>query len=153
MKMQKKIIAIYLLIHLFILFVGPSSYIHAEDALSLKSAVDTALKSNPEILAAKKNYEAAKAKIPQELVPPEDPMLEYSYDEMRSGVEGYMGKPMRSYAVSQKMPFPTKLLLRSSMASKDAKILYEAYREKERDIIARVKSAYFELWFVEKALN
>lgn len=151
--MQKKIIALYLLISLYILFVAHPPYIYAEEALSLKSALDIALKSNPEILAAKKNYQAARARIPQELAPPEDPMLEYSYDEMRSGVEGYMGKPMRSYAIEQKMPFPTKLLLRSSMASKDAKILYEAYREKERDIVARLKSAYFELWFVEKALN
>lgn len=151
--MQKKIIAIYLLIHLYILLVAPTPYIHAEGALSLKTAVETTLKSNPEILAAKKNYEAARTKVLQEFTPPEDPMLEYSYDEMRAGVMDLTGKPMRSYAITQKMPFPTKLLLRSSIAAKDAKILYESYKEKERDIIARTKSAYFELWFIERAIN
>ncbi|MBI5124497.1 MAG: TolC family protein [Candidatus Omnitrophica bacterium] len=120
--------------------------------LSLNDVVGEALKSNPEILAAKNTYKAAKARVPQELAP-EDPMLEYSYDEMRAGVEGLMGKPMRSYAISQKIPFPTKLILRSSIAGKDAKISYEAYREKERDIIARTKSVWLDLWATEKIID
>lgn len=150
--MRKNNILVSIFIYTSILSVIPRFYAHAEEALSLKSAVDIALKSNPEILAAKRSYEAAKARIPQELTP-EDPMLEYSYDEMRAGVMDVAGKPMRSYAVSQKMPFPTKLLLRSSIAAKDAKISYEGYREKERDVIARTKSAYFELWFLEKSIE
>lgn len=120
--------------------------------LSLDAAVNEALRSNPEILAAKKNYEAAKARVPQELTP-EDPMLEYGYDEMRAGVPGVMGKPMRSYSVSQKAPFPTKLFLRSSIAAKDARILYENWKEKERDIIAKTKKSYFELWNIEKSIG
>lgn len=145
--MMKKIFVLFLILAIVDVYAAT-----AEEVLSLNGAVAEALKSNPEILAAKRSYEAARAKVPQELAP-EDPMLEYSYDEIRSGVMDLMGKPMRSYAISQKMPFPTKLLLRSSIASKDAKISYEGYREKERNVIARTKSAYFELWFVEKAVT
>lgn len=72
---------------------------------------------------------------------------------MRAGVEGLMGEPMRSCSVSQEIPFPTKLFLRSSIAGKDAKILYENWKEKERDIIARTKKVCFELWNIEKALG
>jgi len=122
--------------------------IFAEEILTLKAAVDEALKSNPEILSAKNSYEAARARIPQELFP-EDPMLEYDYDEIRAGVPDLMGKPMRSYAISQTMPFPTKLILRSKVASRESKILFQAYKEKERDVIARTKNAYFGLWLAE----
>jgi len=118
------------------------------EALSLKAAIDEALKSNPEILSAKQNYEASRAKIPQELLPA-DPMLGYGYDEIRAGVPGLMGKPMRSYSISQNMPFPTKLILHSKIASREAKILFQAYREKERDVIARTKNAYFDTWLAE----
>ncbi|MBU1809517.1 MAG: TolC family protein, partial [Candidatus Omnitrophica bacterium] len=120
--------------------------------LSLNSAVEEARRENPEILAAKRHYEAANARISQELVP-EDPVVEYIYDEMRAGVPGLMGKPMRSYGISQKTPFPSKLILRSNIAAKDAKISYEGYKEKERDVIARTKIAYGETWYIDKALG
>ncbi len=139
-------------VYFFIFSAVPIASSSTEDILSLNGAIQEALKSNPEILAAKRAYEAAKARIPQELTP-EDPMLEYNYDEIRAGVVDLMGKPMRSYAISQKMPFPTKLLLRSNIAAKDAKISYEGYREKERDVIARTKTAYFELWLAERSLE
>ena len=143
----------YLLIAMSLLFIfsHPVDTIAEGSALSLKAAIDEAIMSNPEILAARKNYEAAKARIPQELAP-EDPMAEFGYDKMRAGVPGVMGSSMKSWAVSQNIPFPTKLLLRSQVASKDAKISYENFKEKEREIIARTKSAYFELWFTEKAI-
>lgn len=146
---MKKIFALFF-ICLFIFLIFNQSYAAGEEGLSLSTAINEALKSNPEVLAAKKNYQAAKAKVPQELAP-DDPMLEYSYDEMRAGIMDVAGKPMRSYAISQKMPFPTKLFLRSAIASKDARISYEGYKAKEREIIARTKATYFELWFIEKA--
>jgi len=124
----------------------------AAQILSLNDAVEEAKRSNPEILSAKRNYEAANARIAQELVP-EDPVVEYVYDEMRAGVPGLMGKPMRSYGISQKTPFPSKLILRSNIAAKDAKISYEGYKEKERDVIARTKVAYVEVWYLDKALD
>ena len=150
--MRQERFFISIVIFFSVLFINPSHHVSAEEPLSIKNAVSEAIKSNPEILAANRSYEAAKARIPQELLP-EDPMLEYNYDEMRAGVMDLAGKPMRSYAISQKMPFPTKLLLRSNMASKDAKISYEGYREKERDVISRTKSAYLELWLLEKSIE
>lgn len=150
--MKTRNIGIIILIYVIILFLFPQCPAGAEEDLSLKAAVGEAKGSNPEIVAAKRTYEAVKARVPQELAP-EDPMLEYSYDEMRAGVEGLMGKPMRSYAISQKIPFPTKLVLRSKIASKDARISYEGYREKERDIIARTKSAWLDLWAIEKIID
>ncbi|MBI5143981.1 MAG: TolC family protein [Candidatus Omnitrophica bacterium] len=150
--MKARNIVIIIFIYFIILFLFPQENAGAEEALSLKAAVGEAKGSNPEIVAAKRTYEAVKARVPQELAP-DDPMLEYSYDEMRAGVEGLMGKPMRSYAISQTIPFPTKLILRSRIASKDARISYEGYREKERDVISRTKSAWLDLWAIEKIID
>src|SRR3989338_498378 len=133
-KKEKRILYLIGAFTFFLFYAGSSS--SQEGVLTFESAVQEALVKNPEILAAKEKYKASLARIPQELTP-EDPMLEFSYDEMRSGIMDYMGKPMRSYAVSQKMPFPTKLLLRGRIAHKDSRISYESYRDKERDIVAR----------------
>lgn len=147
---------------LSVLFTGLAVQVRADEVvardsiaaqvLSLDGAVETARRENPEILAAKRNYEAATARVPQELVP-EDPVVEYVYDEMRAGVPGLVGKPMRSWGLSQKAPFPSKLILRSDIAAKDAKISYEGYKEKERDVVARTKAAYVEIWYLDKALD
>jgi outer membrane protein TolC len=60
---------------------------------------------------------------------------------------------MNTFSVSQDIPFPTKLYLRAKIASKLAKMAYENYKVKERDIIARVKSAYSELVLIYKAIE
>lgn len=71
----------WLAIAIFLFFLGiicnPAASLSETIALSLDAAVDNALLSNPEILAAKKNYEAAEARISQEFAP-EDPMVEYN---------------------------------------------------------------------------
>ena len=74
---NKKVLTYIFTLALFILSTSLSPAVE-DMTLSLKAVVDEALKSNPEILAAKRSYEAARAKIPQELFP-EDPMLEYRY--------------------------------------------------------------------------
>ncbi len=142
----------YIIIAAIILLFANSGASFADEALTPASAVEIALKNNPEISAARQKHMASQAKIPQ-VVTPEDPMLEYNYDEMRAGVMGYMGKPMRSYAVSQNMPFPTKLLLRGRIAARDAKIAYESLKEKERSVASRTKSAYLELWLAERSIG
>jgi outer membrane protein, heavy metal efflux system len=149
---DKRLFVILMVFGIF--FTTAVAHLKAEETatLPLGEAVKIALADNPEILAAKNNYKSARARVPQELLP-EDPMVEYMYDEMRAGVPDLVGKPMRSYAISQKMPFPSKLILRSQIASKDARILYESYKEKEKDVIARVKSSYSVLWYIEKALD
>jgi outer membrane protein TolC len=61
--------------------------------------------------------------------------------------------PMKTFSVTQDIPFPTKLYLRAKIASKLAKMAYENYKAKERDIIARVKSAYSELALIYKTIE
>ena len=124
---------------------------NAEEALSLKAAIDEALRSNPEISIVKRAHEAASARIWQ-AASLEDPMLEFEYDRMTADRD-LSGNPMKTYAITQEVPFPTKLYLRAKIASKLAKIAYENYKTKERDIISKVKSTYAELSLVYKTVD
>lgn len=123
----------------------------AGDSLSLDGAIKDALSSNPEILAAKRSYEAASARIWQS-ASLNDPMLEFEYDRMTAD-RMLSGDPMSTYAVSQDIPLPTKLYLRAKISAKLAKMAYEDYRAKEREIISEVKNAYSDLFFVYKTID
>lgn len=119
--------------------------------LNLEKIISEALKNNPEILVFKKRYEAANARIWQ-AASLDDPMLEFEHDRITADRE-LSGEPMNTYAVSQDIPFPTKLYLRAKIASKLAKITYENYKAKEREIIANVKSTYSETFIIYRLIE
>lgn len=123
----------------------------AEEGLSLRDVVDKALEANPEILSAKRAYEAADARIWQ-AASLNDPMLGFEYDKINAD-RMLTGKPMSMYSISQDVPFPTKLYLRAKVASKLARMAYENYKMKERDVAARVKSAYAELFVIYRSIE
>jgi outer membrane protein, heavy metal efflux system len=138
---------------LFLVFFLASSVAYAVDnqALSLSSLIKEALATNPEIVSTKNAFESASARIPQ-AASLNDPMIEFEYDRITAD-RMLSGDPMKTFSVSQDIPFPTKLYLRAKIASKLAKMAYENYQAKERDIIARVKSAYSELALIYKAIE
>lgn len=148
--MKNKKLLIFILIFAFHMILS-SAAINAEEALTLKGTLDEALKSNPEILAAKRSYEAASARIWQ-AASLNDPVLELEYDKMTAD-RMLSGNPMKTYAISQEIPFPTKLYLRAKIASKIAKTAYENYKAKERSIIAQVKNAYSELLLTHRSIE
>ncbi len=132
-----------------IVFFGKAS---AEEApFSLRAAIDEALQNNPEILAAKRAYDAANARIWQ-AASLNDPLIEFEYDRMTAD-RMLSGDPMRTYAISQEIPFPTKLYLRAKIAAKLAKVSYENYRTKERAVLSQVKAAYSELSVIYKSIE
>lgn len=128
---------------------------HKRDGtLSLNSLIQEALENNPQIKAARSRYEAARSRI-RLLRSLEDPKLEYEYDKITADMAAVMeGKtsPMRTYAVSQEIPFPTKLILRRQSAKKEANSFEQEYKETERKVIKEVKQAYFELFLSNKKI-
>lgn len=140
-----------------VILLAFGSYSFAQDAetISLDALVEKALKQNLQIEIAKYRYEASKARIPQ-ASSLEDPQFEYKYDKINASMDAVMeGKtaPMRTFGVSQEIPFPTKLILRAQIAAKEAQIAYEDYREKEKDIIAQARTLYAQLAFIYKAID
>jgi outer membrane protein TolC len=130
--------------------------VHAENppASSLGAIIDEALKNNPQIQAAKSRSEAAKARV-RLLRSLEDPRFEYEYDKITADMDAVMnGKtaPMRTFAISQEIPFPTKLFLRKQAAQKEANSFGQEYKETERRVIKEVKEAYFQLFLSHKKI-
>lgn len=123
----------------------------AEERFSLNSTINEALQSNPEILSAKRSYEAASARIWQ-AASLNDPVVDFEYNKMFAN-RALTGEPMKMLGMSQDIPFPTKLYLRAKIASKLAKMAYENYKAKELEIISDVKTNYSELAFIYKSIE
>ena len=136
-----------------LIFLASSVLLYADETRVsvLSSLIKEALATNPEILSTKNAFESASARIPQ-AASLNDPMIEFEYDRITAD-RMLSGDPMKTLSVSQDIPFPTKLYLRAKIASKLAKMAYENYKAKERDIIAQVKSGYSELALIYKAIE
>jgi len=150
MRNKKNLILIFAFLFKLLIFSNNDISLAAQP-ISLKAALSEALAKNPEITAAKRSYEAASAKIFQ-AASLNDPLLELEYDKMTAD-RMLSGDPMKTYAISQEVPFPTKIYLRARIASKLARVAYENYRAKERDVISQVRSAYSELSIIYKSIE
>lgn len=123
--------------------------------VTLNSLIDEALANNPQIQAAKARYEAAKARV-RLLRTLEDPRLEYEYDKITADMDAVMnGKtaPMRTFSVSQAVPFPTKLFSRRQAAEKEANSFEQEYKETERRVVQGLKNAFFTLFLSNKKIR
>ena len=138
----------------FLIFSGNASGQEKEN-INLGLLIEKALKQNLQVEVAKYRYEASKARIPQ-ASSLEDPQFEYKYDKINASMDAVMeGKtaPMRTFGVSQEIPFPTKLILKAQIAVKESQMAYEEYKEKEREIISQVKSLYAGLAFIYSSID
>lgn len=133
-----------------------ASVTFAEDQLALKTLnlsglITEALARNPEIQAARKQWEASTNRIAQ-AQSLDDPTLSvqlwnfpqtFNVTQTQNAIFG----------VSQTFPFPGKLALKGEVASRSADMTEQALRAKERDLIARLKQAYYDLFFAHKAIQ
>ncbi len=118
--------------------------------LRLADLVREALRSNPEIRAAQKRYEAARQRPAQESSLP-DPMVSLGYTSAGSPrpFAGIGREPMANAGAmfTQEMPFPGKLKLRGAMAEREAEAEFQQYQAAQLSVVSRVKQAYHRLWF------
>ncbi len=117
----------------------------AEPKLPLEALIQEALDRNPEIMAARERWEAAKA-VPSQAESLPDPILAFAYrgpDIMREG----------RIRVQQEFPFPGKLSLRGEVASKIAARAGEIYSAVQLRVLAQLKEAYFSLHLVHESID
>ncbi|MBF0387800.1 MAG: TolC family protein [Candidatus Omnitrophica bacterium] len=120
----------------------------AEGKVALKDFLEEALKNNPRLKAAQYRAAAARARVGIFRYIP-DPELEYEYDKITPAAIGMGGgkvRPMKTIAVSQEIPFPTKIFMRQKSAQREANALEQEYKEVERTVIKEVKEAYAKLY-------
>jgi len=141
--MLRKIIAI-ILVNIFILNYGFS---FSEGILLLQPLLKEARENNPDILASKKRWEAAKARIPQ-AKSLEDPSIGFTF-EKTPGSPFQLGKTMsedRMLSINQAIPSFGKLSLKGKIALVESQMIAGEYRNKELQIINEVKQVYYDLF-------
>lgn len=109
--------------------------------LSLTEVLDAARRDNPEIRAARKRWDAARARVSSEATP----------DKPRLDIERMYNSQEKSLAITQEFPFPTTLYLRAGRASKAAEVSEQVYRAKVREVLAQARTAYAMLYLSLKS--
>ena len=121
------------------------------DKLVLPELIQEVLARNPELAAARKQWEAATNRIAQ-VRSLDDPTLfvdlfnvprTFNVTQTQNSIFG----------LSQNLPFPGKLGLKGEVASRSADMTEQAVRAKERELVARLKQAYYDLFLTQKAIQ
>ena len=114
------------------------------------------LRSNPDLQAAQKRYEALLARPAQESALP-DPRITMGW--ISTGWP-YPGSGLGSEPVSnigiqvaQEIPFPGKRTLKGSIAQKEAGVEAQMIRARELNLIAQVEEKFYDLRFVYESLD
>ncbi len=119
--------------------------------LTLRDALSLAQERNPEILAAKKRWEAKNKEVIQNATP-DKPRLDIERMYAPLGRSLLSGADEKNVSITQEIPFPTTLYLRTSMAARESDAAEQVYKAKIRDVISRVRVAYAALYLSYKRL-
>ena len=115
----------------------------------LEALIEEALENNPEVLRAFADYQAALHRVPQATAVP-DPSL--AVTQFARTVETRVGPQQRMLALSQSIPGVGKRAAKGQLASKAAAVSDELYRATRAEVVLRVKHAYYDLGFLDRAL-
>ena len=121
---------------------------------ALQQLIDQALENNPEIKAMQRRFDAMRARIPQAKAL-DEPMLSIGYMGNITPFQVQKGDPSssRTIEISQDLPFPGKRALRGKVASSAADAEWWAFEQTRRNVVAEVKDAYFDLYYLTKAIG
>lgn len=156
--MKRKILKLFLLIIiLLITFKGKFSLgIENEEAITLNELIEEALNNNPEIQAAQMKYEAAKARPIQESSLP-DPIISFMSQNMGNPIPfttiGEEPGSNAGFSFTQEIPYPGKLKLKGEIAEKEAQIEQQNYLATKLNVIAQLKLAYYDYYYLTKAIE
>ena len=122
--------------------------------LKLNDLVEEALNKNPDILAAKSKWEVFKERPPQ-AGSLDDPMLGLGIVNLPTDTFSFRQEDMtmKEISLTQRLPYPGKRGLRREMAQKEAEAALSDYEEVKVKVSRDVKMAYYELFYVNKAIE
>jgi outer membrane protein TolC len=119
--------------------------------LVLPELIQEVLARNPELVAARKQWEAVTNRITQARSL-DDPILSLQLWNVPQTFN-VMQTQNNIFGLSQNLPFPGKLALKGNVASRSAEITEQAVRAKELELVARLKQAYYDLFLAQKAVQ
>jgi outer membrane protein, heavy metal efflux system len=121
------------------------------DRLVLPELIQEVLARNPELVATRKQWEAATNRIVQARSL-DDPFV--SVDLFNVPNTFNVTQTQNSiFGLTQNLPFPGKLALKGNVASRSADMTEQAIRAKERELVARLKQSYYDLFLAQKSVQ
>lgn len=121
-----------------------------EKSFNLKQLITLAYENNPKVGSMKSSWQAKVEKYPQ-AVSLDDPMFKIGY--FVENVETKVGPQEYRFMVTQKIPFPGTLSKKGEITSLSSKMSKEMYERSIRDVIVDIKINYFELLYLNNALD
>ncbi len=104
---------------------------------------------NPKLKQALTRYQAALAKVPSASAWV-DPRLTYGY--FARPVETRTGPQEMRFSAAQTFPWKGKLDLKGRIAQQEAEVESQRYEATRRSLIFEVKAAYYDCYFLERAI-
>ncbi len=120
----------------------------AQQTVTLNGLIAYALENNPRLKAARLKWKSKIEEYPQ-ATSYDDPVLSYTHPIEK--IETRLGPQERTVGLSQKIPFPGKLTLRGEIVKREIAIARTEYEKLRRDLIAEVKKAYYEIYYIDRA--
>ena len=132
----------------------PNQTGEATPPVSVDTLVLEALQKNPGVQSALHALEAQRRRVPQAKTLP-DPTVGVGWAGNITPFSVQQGDPSsyRGVSASQQLLYPGKLKLRGEIASKEADAAYWDYETVRRRVTADVKSAYYDYFYYDKALQ
>jgi outer membrane protein TolC len=136
------------------MFILSAGHIHSAEPLLLDSLLKEAKENNPEILAAKKRWEASQARVPQ-AKSLDNPNIGVGFEKIPRGrLKLNKTEPSdRMLSITQMFPFLGKLSLKGKIALVESQMFAAEYKQKELKVINAVKNAYYDLFMNNKEIE
>src|SRR5215469_10881752 len=132
---------------------GRAQESQSEQPAPLADLLSEAERNNPQIQAARHEWEGAK-QVPTQVSTLPDPQVVVQHVSVGSPrpFAGYTNSDFAYLGLgfSQDVPYPGKLRLRGEIARKDADVTQQRYESVRRMIRAQIQAAYFQLAFLAK---
>ena len=129
---------------------------HSRATTPLSELLAEAEKNNPQIEEARQNWQVAK-QVPTQVSTLPDPQITLQHLSVGSPrpFSGYTNSDFAyiGLGVSQDIPYPGKLKLRSEIAKREADVSQQQIETVRRTVLAEVKAAYFQLAYLSKTLT
>lgn len=129
--------------------VSPVAH-HLEGPHPVEAYIAYALQQNPDIHAARQRLAAQAYQVPVEASLP-DPMLNLT--SQPNPVQTAAGEQNFILTANQRIPWPRKLATRAAVAESRANIARADFAAKELAVIAQVKRAYYQIYFIQQAIH
>ncbi|MGH9328665.1 MAG: TolC family protein [Terriglobia bacterium] len=125
-------------------------------ATSLATLVTELEEHNPRIMAARRAWQAS-TEVPSQAETLPDPEVEVQQFSVGSPrpFAGFTNSNFAyiGFGISQDLPYPGKLRLKGEMAGREAMATRDEYESIKRQVVERLKAAYFQLGAVQETLT